>query len=83
MAAGRLRRDLEQSNEEIAKLQEEISKLNDKLRDSNNGLKAAARLSSQLEARAAQLNDMKLTGISLMRSKIRCTFIFIDHVVRL
>lgn len=63
MAAGRLRRDFEQLNEENLALQEEIAKLNDKLRDSNNGLKAAARLSSQLEARAAQLNDMKLTGI--------------------
>lgn len=61
--AGRLKRDLDQSSQEIQRLLDEIADLQDKLRDSNNGLKAAARLSSQLEARVAQLNDMKHTGI--------------------
>ncbi|XP_077283722.1 Golgi microtubule-associated protein [Arctopsyche grandis] len=57
--AGRLKRDLDQSGHENQRLLDEMAGLQDKLRDSNNGLKAAARLSSQLEARVAQLNDMK------------------------
>lgn len=62
VVAGRARRDLISAREEIQRLQHQILDIEEKLRDSNSGLRAAARLSGQLEARAAQVQEAREIG---------------------